>query len=224
MARRTTDPDEGPSDSIAAGLFKLALVLRNQSWKASGERGLTPTQAQILARLAALPTPVGVKVIAEQLAITAGTASAAVTTLEEKGLITKQPSPDDGRALLLKLTRTGRAEARRATEWPEVLVEAADALPASDQAGLVRGLVGMIRELQERGAVPLPRMCVGCRFFRPNKAPKQARPHYCEYIDAPIGDAELRVDCNEMEPVDDARRDALWKAFTTGTPLANAPN
>lgn len=213
-------PDD-PTARIAAGLFKLALVIRHQNWKASGARGLTPTQSQILALLVSLPGEVGVKVLAEQLAVTMGTASEAVSALERKGLLTKTGSPSDGRAVVLLLTARGRSEARRSQEWPEVLVEAAGALPPSEQAGLTRGLVGMIRELQERGAVPTSRMCVGCRFFRPNATPKSTRPHYCDYIGEAIGDADLRIDCQDMEPVDDEHRQQLWQAFVGGTALGD---
>lgn len=214
---------EGPRTHIAAGLFKLALVLRHQSWKAAGGRGLTPTQSQILALLATRSTEVGIKAVAEQLAVTMGTASEAVSALERKELVTKVPSTSDGRALLLRLTRLGRREARKASEWPEVLVQAANALPLGEQAGLLRGLVGMIRELQERGAVPMARMCVGCRFFRPNTAPGEEKAHFCAFIQAPIGDAELRVDCPEMEPVTAELRPRLWNAFVLGAPFDGDP-
>lgn len=219
MPPEATPPSDGPTTRIVTGLQKLALVIRHQSWKASGERGLTPTQSQILVLLASLPGDLGVKLVAEQLAVTKGTASEAVSALERKGLLIKTDAPADGRAIVLELTRRGRKEAVRSREWPEVLLRAADSLPASEQAGLVRGLVGMIRTLQELGAVPLSRMCVGCRYFRPNVAPASDRAHYCNYIDAPIGDAELQIDCPEMEPVEAGLGPQLWAAFSTGQPF-----
>jgi len=224
MPPEPTPASSQASASIAAGLFKLALVLRHQSWKAAGEQGLTPTQSQILALLASRPAEIGVKVVAEQLAVTMGTASEAITALERKALLTKVASPSDGRALLLRLTRLGRKEARRCSEWPEVLLQAAGALPPSEQAGFVRGLIAMLRELQERGAVPMARMCVGCRFFRPNTAPGQPKAHYCNYIQAPIGDVELRVDCPEMEPVPAEMGPRLWNTFVAGTSLDDDSN
>ena len=219
MTPKRTPPDEAPPSRIAAGLFKLALVIRHQGWKAAGKRGLTPTQSQILAHLGSQQGELGIKRIAAALAVTMGTASEAVSALERKQLLTKRPSASDGRAIVLQLTKLGRQEARRAAEWPEVLVQAADSLPAREQAGFLRGLVGMIKTLQERGAVPMSRMCVSCRFFRPNAHPGRDQAHHCQYIDAAIGDADLRIDCKDMEPAAPELQPHLWEALVGGHAL-----
>ncbi|MCA9233455.1 MAG: winged helix-turn-helix transcriptional regulator, partial [Planctomycetales bacterium] len=101
----------GAADSaaqVAAGLAKLALVFRHEAWQATGEHGLSPTQAQILAVVAGASQPIGLSAVADQLAITAGTASAAVSTLVGKGLVVKQRAADDGREIRLKLTAKGK--------------------------------------------------------------------------------------------------------------------
>ena len=209
----------GAADSaaqVAAGLAKPALVFRHEAWQATGEHGLSPTQAQILAVVAGASQPIGLSAVADQLAITAGTASAAVSTLVGKGLVVKQRAADDGREIRLKLTAKGKRLAASAGEWPEAVLAAAAALSDGDQAGLVRGLVSLIKELQERGSVSTARMCVGCRFFRPNEYPGKSRPHHCQYIDAPIADSELRVNCDEMEPIEPELAPRLWKAFAGG--------
>ncbi|MGD2111083.1 MAG: MarR family winged helix-turn-helix transcriptional regulator [Phycisphaerae bacterium] len=213
------------ASQVATGLAKLALVFRHEAWQATGEHGLTPTQAQILSVIAGSSKPAGLSAVAEQLAITAGTASAAVTTLVEKGLLQKRRSSGDGRAIALKLTAKGKRIAVTAAEWPETIVTAATALPDREQAGLVRGLVALIRELQEQGAVPTSRMCVGCKYFRPNEYPGRRKAHHCQYIDGPIGDSDLRVDCAEMEPIAAELAPRLWSVFIDGQPLdKNGPN
>jgi hypothetical protein len=58
----------------------------------------------------------------------------------------------------------------------------------------------MIRALQDGGQIPLSRMCVTCRYFREN-AHEQGPPHHCAFVDAPLGVAELRMDCNEHEAI-----------------------
>ena len=73
-----------PGAQITAGLFKLALVLRHQAWQASGQRGLTPTQSQILSFVAALKPGVPVSAVAQQLSVTKGTASEAVFRAREE--------------------------------------------------------------------------------------------------------------------------------------------
>jgi hypothetical protein len=67
--------------------------------------------------------------------------------------------------------------------------------------------------LQERGAIPVAKMCVTCRYFRPNVHPDPERPHHCAFVDAPFGDRSLRLDCPDQEPAPSKERSRLWKAF-----------
>ncbi|MCC6320825.1 MAG: winged helix-turn-helix transcriptional regulator [Phycisphaerales bacterium] len=220
MPRRdATTLEQTTGGRIVAGLSKVAMVFRRSQWAASGQRSLTPTQSQILAVVAGASGPMGLKAVAERLAVTMATASEAVGALVGKGLLRKEADEADGRAVLLRLTARGTREAAKASDWPAAIVEAVDAMPGPERATLLRGVVGMIRTMQERGLVPTSRMCVECRYFRPNEYRGEARPHHCLYIDAPIGDADLRVDCAEMEPADDATRPRLWEVFVHGKPL-----
>lgn len=215
-------PSNPPSSShpstverILAGLAKLSLVMRHEAWRASGKRGLTPTQSQILCAIAGSRAPVGVTWVANQLKVTMGTASEAVKALAEKGLVEKTTDAQDGRAVALRLTRAGRREAARAGQWPDSMRKAVVSLPEDDRAALLRGLIGMVRFLQEQGAVSTARMCVQCRYFRPNAHRGAARPHHCQFIDAPIADADLRLDCDEMEPAPVELRSRLWREFVS---------
>lgn len=212
-----TPPD--PSDRIAAGLAKIGLVLRHEAWRSGARRGLTPTQSQILVELCGSTAPLGLRDIADRLAITMGTASEAVSALVTKRLVEKRRSTADRRAVLLRPTGEGRAAARETGREPDAITGAARALPGAEQANLVRGLASLIRELQERGHVPTARMCVGCRFFRPNEYPGEEKAHHCLYIGAPIGDSDLRFDCAEMEPIAAQLRPRLWSVFIEGRPL-----
>ena len=206
-----------------AGLAKLSLVMRHEAWKASGQRGLTPTQSQILAVIAGSRHPLGITSIAEQLAVTMGTASEAVSTLADKGLVEKLPDPADGRAIVVHLTRSGRREASKAEQWPDTMRSAVESLPAREQSALLRGLVGMVRSLQLQGSIPTSRMCVECRFFRPNEHAGTERPHHCQFINAPIADVDLRLDCDDMEPAPPTDRERLWTLLVEGRRLDHAP-
>jgi len=204
---------------VIAGFAKIALVFRHAQWAASGQRGLTPTQSQILAIVAGSRAPLGVKAVSEQMAVTMGTTSEAVGALVGKGLLRKEADAADGRAVVLRLTPRGVREAAVASEWPEAIVDAVEAIPEAERATLLRGLIGMVRIMEDRGLIPTSRMCVGCRFFRPNEYPGGAKPHHCLFIDAPIGNADLRVDCGEMEPIGEESRPKLWDVFVKGQPL-----
>lgn len=213
-------PTQSAEASVAAGLAKIALVLRHESWRDAWNRGLTPTQVQILAFLVSRPHEhQGIRQVAEHLAIAMGTASDAVAALERKGLIAKKLSSSDGRAVILGLTPRGRRHAKRSIEWPDVVLKAVGDLSVDEQAVFMRGLVKIIRSLQEQGKIPVSRMCVGCRYFRPNEYANTDTPHHCDYVDAAFGDRDLRLDCREMEPVGETIRPQLWQAFVNGHAL-----
>ncbi|MGB0951710.1 MAG: MarR family winged helix-turn-helix transcriptional regulator [Planctomycetota bacterium] len=215
-----TDSSDPSSTQIAAGLFKLALALRHLSWQSSGSRGLTPTQSQILTLMTTLGPGTSVSKVAQHLAITKGTASESISTLERKKLLSKVPNPEDGRKVMLQLSRKGRREAQLSMQWPEVIVGSVEELPQEEQSGLLRGLIGLIMNMQEKGAIPTSRMCTECRFFQPNRYQGKDRPHHCKFLDSPIANVDLRIDCAEMEPAAADARPHLLEAFLTGMPMS----
>lgn len=206
-------PDEPLDRRVTTGLAKIGIALKQQAWVEAGGRGLNPTQGQVLALLRANPAGLRLGVLADQLGVTAATTSDSVAALQRKGLVTKEPTAGDGRGVVVLLTPTGIREAAAAAAWPDFLLEAVDELSAEEQATFLRALVAMIRSLQERGRIPVARMCVSCRFFRPFMHDDSSRPHHCAFVDAPFGDGELRLDCPDhaAAPADHAAR--TWQAF-----------
>lgn len=215
------DLHEGSTDRLLQALAKVGLALRTQSWEASGRRGLNPTQAQVLALIRARGAGLSVKEIAAGLGVTAATASDSVSALERKGLVGKEPCPEDGRVVRIALTAKGRREAEAGASWPELLLEAAGELTEPERAALVRGLVKMIRSLQERGLIPVGRMCVECVHFRPHAHPGEDRPHHCALVDAPLGDGGLRIDCVDQTRAEPPARERLWQVFVKGNPVGS---
>lgn len=215
----TDEPSQSLADRVASGFAKIALVMRHEAWREAGARGLSPTQAQILQTIAVADEPPGLKAVAEQLALTAGTVSEAVRVLVEKGLVEKTRAPHDGRAIALALTEAGSREVGDASGALSTVVEAVREMSADQQAGLVRGLVATVRSLQRRGMIPTSRMCVGCRHFRPNVRPGAARAHHCAFLDEAIGDVDLRFDCPDADALDGDDLEALWLAYRDGVSL-----
>jgi DNA-binding MarR family transcriptional regulator len=191
------------ADSALTGIAKIGLVLRHHAWQRRERDGLTPTQAQALATLAARG-PQRVGGLARALGVTQPTASDAVAALVRKGLVARERDSADGRAARLTATPAGTRLAAEGAEWPDVLLGAVDALSAEDHASLLRGLSAVIRELQARGEIPVQRMCVTCRFFRPHVHSDPERPHHCAFVDASFGDRALRLDCADHEPKEEA--------------------
>ncbi len=218
MAAGDSLPPDQPLDRrVTIGLAKIGIALKQQAWAEAGGRGLTPTQGQALALLRANPDGLRVRALAEQLGVTAATTSDSVTALQRKGLVTKEPTAGDGRGVVVLLTPTGVREAAAAAAWPDFLLEAVGELSTTEQATFLRALVAMIRTLQEKGRIPVARMCVSCRFFRPFQHNNPAQPHHCAFVDAPFGDGELRLDCPDFRtaPTDQAAH--AWQAFRTPT-------
>lgn len=204
---------------VTAGLARIGLVLRTQAWRTAKPKKLTPTQAQALELLRG--RPMGLKQLASYLGIAGPTATVAVGTLVDKGLVDKVAGTDR-RSVVLTLTDAGAAAAERLSAWPEVLTRAVEELPASEQEAFLRSLVKVVRSLQVAGDIAPQRTCVTCRFFRPRVHDDAEAPHHCAFVDAPFGDRHLRLDCPEQEEAPDAELDDLWARFAgTGQPGQN---
>jgi DNA-binding MarR family transcriptional regulator len=194
---------------IAQGLNKLGLAIKTHEWSAAARQQLSPTQGQILSLLAARG-PLRLGRVAEELAVTPATASDAVGALEKKGLVVKKRAGDDGRALAILLTRAGGVQAAKTAAWPDFLAAAVGVLSPSERVVLHRALVKMIRTLQEQGRIPVARMCVNCRFFRPAVHANRRTPHHCDYVDAAFGDTDLRIDCPDFNAAPTSRAWSEW--------------
>jgi DNA-binding MarR family transcriptional regulator len=206
-------PDQPLAKRVTTGLAKVGLALKQQAWAEAGGRGLTPTQGQALALLRANPDGLRLGELADQLGVTAPTTSDSVSALHRKGLVVKAPLAGDGRAVVVRLTPAGVREAAAAAAWPDFLLEAVGELSATEQAAFLRGLVTMVRTLQDKGRIPVARMCVSCTFFRPYRHDDPVHPHHCAFVDAPFGDGELRLDCPDHRPAPADQAARSWQAF-----------
>ncbi|WP_394843166.1 MarR family winged helix-turn-helix transcriptional regulator [Pendulispora brunnea] len=182
---------------IATGLHKIGLAMKQQAWLQANQEGLSATQGQILAALVAHGPLTGSE-LSERLGITLPTISDSVRVLVEKGLVTKSKDPRHPRASLLTPTQRGATLGARARSWPEFLAASVNDLAPEEQRAFFSGVVKMIRSLQDQGLVPVSGMCVTCTHFRPNVR-AGASPHHCAFVDAPLADEQLRLDCPEHE-------------------------
>ena len=181
---------------LSYGLSRLAAVARQTEWAAGERVGLTPTQGDILRLLAQRPSGLRLSAIAAQVSVTQPTASDAVSSLHNKGLIDKHADADDGRAIAVRLTTAAVASLGEMTQGFEAMV---DTLSAEDQAALLGIVSRSILALQRKGKIAPQRMCQTCRYFVHDAHPNEAKPHHCQFVDAPLGRSELRIDCTEHE-------------------------
>jgi DNA-binding MarR family transcriptional regulator len=215
---------ESAGDSVAAragaGLAKIGMALKSRAWRDAGPEHLTPTQGQTLVVLRNAQRGMRLDDIATALGVTAPTASDAVKALVQKKLVIRKNATDDRRAVAVTLTARGTALADRVAGWPDFLLRALDTLDNDEQTGFLRSLIKIIRGLQDAGDIPLQRMCVGCRFFRPHMHDDPARPHHCAFVDAPFGDRHLRLDCNEYEQAAPDAARVNWRSWSGGAPVS----
>ena len=212
MSRMTNIKDH-PGAQIATGIARLGQFIRTESWRSGQELGLTPTQMRILRELAA-HGPLRVGALAKAVGVSQPTATDAFEALRRKGLAEKGPDPDDGRAVAATITAAGRRRLASASDLPDVLLDAIAEVDAADRGAFARGLTTIVRALQRREAIPVQRMCVTCRYFRPHAHDDPAAPHHCAFVDAAFGDAQLRLDCGEHVEADTADRERNWRRFS----------
>jgi DNA-binding MarR family transcriptional regulator len=202
------------SSRIAVGLSKIALALKSYSWQDASQQGLTPTQGQILTVLRSKgKNGMRLSAIAEELAVTAASASDTVTALVEKELVQKTKAVDDGRAIAIFLTVKGERVASQVLDWPDFLLEVVSELSEIEQEVLLRGLLKTIALLQQKKQISINRMCINCQFFRPNIHPNSELPHHCTFVDAAFGDRDLRLDCTEQIPAAPEIAAKNWQEF-----------
>jgi DNA-binding MarR family transcriptional regulator len=199
-------PQDSLPQRVVIGLNKIGMAIKSHAWQDALPQGLTPTQGQILALLRAKGA-VGVRLstIANELGVTAATTSDAVTTLVEKGLVQKKKAVDDGRAIALALTAAGRQVAEQAAGWSDFMMDAVSELSQMEQEVFLRGLIKMIRKLQEQRLISMARMCVNCEYFQPHTYEDADLPHHCAFVDAAFGDRQLQVDCPDQVAVDETQ-------------------
>ncbi len=98
--------------------------------------GLPFTRVRALKRIAA--GPMTLRDLAESLGSDPPAATVAVNDLEERGLVTRVPHPEDRRSKLVSVTSKGRSVMKLAKQVTDHAPEAMLALPDDDIATLAR--------------------------------------------------------------------------------------
>jgi DNA-binding MarR family transcriptional regulator len=200
-------------DRLMDGLDRFASAMRADIRRSVASRGLNPAQDAILRLLLARPAGLRVRDLAGHLGVRQPTVTDSVIALERKGLVRRQSDPADARATIVKVTSD--AVAQPAAAVPSLAAAALADLTEVEQVSLLKMLIKLIRSLQLRQAIPPQRLCVTCKYFRPNVHPGAAEPHHCAFVDAPFGNRALRLDCAEHEQARAPEMARNWNAFIT---------
>lgn len=135
--------------------------------------------------------------LAEYLGSTRGTVSQTLIALEQKGHVTREPSPRDRRSIMLELTPAGA----QALKHDPILALAADlegAAPGQLEA-VVEVLRRTLHAMITRNGGRAFGACYTCRHFRKGGGSGRSTPHHCALLDEPLSEAESRAICVEQE-------------------------
>lgn len=207
------------------GLERLAGLNRVEQWRTASAHGLNPTQLMLL-NLLGRPgfEDLRVQDIARELGLSQPTVTDSLTALERKGLVARASDAQDRRAVRNRLTEQGREALASLRGGLTLTGKALSGLSPQEQGDLLQLLIKMIRTLLDDGQMPMQRMCVTCRHFRPHVSPGTDNPHFCDFVRAPFGSQDLRIDCGEHDAAPADRLAATWRNFIAAAPSSGHPH
>lgn len=211
-------------DRLQDGLERLASLNRVEQWRTASAQGLNPTQLMLL-NLLGRPgfDDLRVQDIARELGLSQPTVTDSLIALERKGLVARMSDAQDRRAVRNRLTEQGRAALLSLRGGLTLTGKALSGLSPQEQGDLLGLLIKMIRALLDDGQMPMQRMCVTCRHFRPQASPGTDTPHFCDFVSAPFGSQDLRIDCGEHDAAPPDRLAATWRNFIAAAPGSGHP-
>jgi DNA-binding MarR family transcriptional regulator len=119
---------------------------------------LSPSARSVLAVVEGAGQPLEPSVIAERVMVTTGSMTSLVDNLEKRGLVRRQPHPDDRRKLLVDITTEGAAIVNEFL--PAFHARERDVMTAALSTNEQRTLLRLLAKLQQAGAearsAPLP--------------------------------------------------------------------
>ena len=134
--------------------------------------------------------------LAAELHISQPTASDALATLDQHGLVIRRRDPSDRRSTLVSLSPAGADIASDITTQLSPLlttgVESAEA-----RGPTLRLLLAEIARLQAAGVISINRSCLTCHHYQPTQ---NSSPAHCLLLNKTLHDTELQVDCGDHQP------------------------
>ncbi len=180
---------------LVVALERISEAFRVMLWQQSKAQGLSPIQIQILI-FCRFHHQAMCKVgyLASEFNMTKATISDSVKVLEKKGLIDKEPEPEDSRSYLIKITAEGERLLRKVAPFANEMVTAVQGLSSLEKVNMFSGLLRVIHHLHEKGIISIQRMCQTCRYYE-----RSMQGPYCNFLEQPLRDKDLRIDCPEYE-------------------------
>lgn len=178
---------------IVVALERVSEAFRVLLWNESKEHSLSPIQIQILIFLYFHHEgKCKVGYLAEEFNMTKATISDSVKILLSKNLVTKEIDSTDTRSFVIHLSEEGRKIAKKSSLFATVIEKPLQNLSDQEKKDMLNSMMNLITHLNKIGVISLQRMCFSCNYYK-----KQGNKHYCSFLNSPLLDHELRVDCPE---------------------------
>lgn len=146
--------ERDPIDIVESEFTRLARTVESVARRSNLYAGLDRASYVILRTLAD-GGPGAVSVIADRLGLDGSTVTRQTSALEERGLVTRTPDPEDRRASIVDLTPSGRTRVARARRHRQGLIgELFASWPSDDLDELGRVLARLNATLADSATVP----------------------------------------------------------------------
>jgi len=186
---------EDLTNKITVGLERISEVFKTLLWEKAKVHGISPIQIQILLFIDThKPELCSVSHLAKEFNLTKPTISDAVKVLDKKGLVKKDYSPTDNRSYILFVSEKGKKLLKELSSFSSPLKKELDKIEGEDLSSLYSTLTKLIYQLNQSGVLTVQRTCFGCRFYV-----NKSKSHYCNLLQKPLIDSEIRLDCDEFE-------------------------
>ena len=181
---------------IVVALERISEAFRVLLWQQGKEQGLTPLQLQLVLFIDFHPAEqCKVNYLAGEFNVTKATISESVRLLAKKELISKEADPDDSRSYSIHLSPKGKSVAKKTRSFAKSIEQPLHEFPATQKEVLYESLVHLITQLNKSNIISVQRMCHSCRFYE-----KGDQNDYCRFLDQPLFEKDIRMDCPEHQP------------------------
>lgn len=182
-----------PNTIIA--LERISEVFKTLLWEKAKVHGISPIQIKLLLFISGhAPELCNVSHLANEFNVTKPTISDAVKVLNKKGYLDKEYSETDSRRYTLALTETGNKLEQELDTYAHPLQTNLQRLPKAEVKALYTTLTQLIFQLNRSGILTVQRTCFACKFYNQTQS-----GHYCNLLQQPLVDHEIRLDCPEFE-------------------------
>ncbi|MAZ29198.1 MAG: hypothetical protein CL868_19240 [Cytophagaceae bacterium] len=189
------DPKVQSKDLVGrtiAALDKLSDGMKFQLLQQQKQSGLTPLQIKIILFVASHePSLNTVSQLVKELLVTKATISDSIKSLEKKGLVRKQLDYKDNRSFSIQLTEKGKKICEELGDYISPFQKSLVQIEQDDLARLYNNLFGILKNLDDKGAINLNRSCNSCKNYRTDGI----NHAFCMELRMQIKPFERRMDC-----------------------------